>query len=116
MSDFDDYPFQYSLPVDLNKLPEDYFHILPCRQSSQDILVDKAAIDQMKDEWIQALGDKETEQSSLDEKILSNFLNVYPECPPSKRAPVLKLATTVGLWDGKSFLHFRLRFYKYTTF
>ena len=99
MSVFDDYPFQYSHPVDSSELPEGYFHILPCRMSSLNINTE--AIEETNKEWIKAVG-RDIPPTTLESKALSNFLHVYPECPPDRQDPVLKFATIVGLWDGKS--------------
>lgn len=106
MSVFDDYPFQYSHPVDSSELPEGYFHILPCRMSS--LKINNEAIEETNKEWIKAVG-KHISPAALDGKTLSNFLHVYPECPPSRQDPVLKFATIVGLWDGKSSQHLCLK-------
>ncbi|KAL4964990.1 bifunctional terpene synthase/polyprenyl synthetase family protein [Aspergillus stella-maris] len=99
MSVFDDYSFQYSRPIEASELPEGYFHILPCRLAFS--AVDDGVIAQMKNDWTRVVG-KDPAASMKDNKALSNFLHVIPECIPSKMAPVLRFATMVGLWDDET--------------
>ncbi|KAL4957322.1 isoprenoid synthase domain-containing protein [Aspergillus filifer] len=99
MSVFDDYSFQYSRPIEASELPEGYFHILPCRRASS--AADEGVIMQMKNDWTRVVG-KGPAESMKDNKALSNFLHVIPDCLPSKMAPVLRFATMVGLWDDET--------------
>ncbi|KAL4791908.1 isoprenoid synthase domain-containing protein [Aspergillus venezuelensis] len=96
---FDDYSFQYSRPIEASELPEGYFHILPCRLASS--AVDEGVIAQMKNDWTRVVG-KDPAASMKNNKTLSNFLHVMPECIPSKMTPVLRFATMVGLWDDET--------------
>ncbi|GLB11826.1 hypothetical protein AtubIFM57258_008698 [Aspergillus tubingensis] len=101
MSIFDS-TFHHSRPIEASELPEGYFHIIPSRVSSTP--VDSGVIDRIKDDWSRALG-KESTVPILDDKTLSSFLHVYPECPPTKRGAVLKFATIAALWNSKHTSH-----------
>ncbi|PYH68713.1 bifunctional terpene synthase/polyprenyl synthetase family protein [Aspergillus vadensis CBS 113365] len=96
MSVFNDYSFHHSRPIEASELPEGYFHIIPSRVSSSP--VDSGVIDQIRDEWSRALG-KESTVPILDNKTLSSFLYVYPECPPTERGAMFKFAAIVALWS-----------------
>lgn len=98
MSVLNDCPFQHSRPIEASELPEGYFHIIPSRVSSTP--VDSGVIDRIKDDWSRALG-KESTVPILDNKTLSSFLHVYPECAPIERGPVFEFATIVALWNSK---------------
>ncbi|XRM46856.1 hypothetical protein ABZX51_009882 [Aspergillus tubingensis] len=93
-----DYTFHHSRPIEASELPEGYFYIVPSRVSSSP--VDSGVIDQIRDEWSRALG-KESTAPILDNKTLSSFLNVYPECPPTERGAMFKFAAIVALWNSK---------------
>ncbi|GAA91939.1 geranylgeranyl pyrophosphate synthase [Aspergillus luchuensis IFO 4308] len=99
MSVLNDCPFQHSRPIEASELPEGYFHIIPSRVSSTP--VDSGVIDRIKDDWSRALG-KESTVPILDNKTLSSFLHVYPECAPIERGPVFEFATIVALWNNRS--------------
>ncbi|BCS00387.1 bifunctional terpene synthase/polyprenyl synthetase family protein [Aspergillus luchuensis] len=99
MSVLNDCPFQHSRPIEASELPEGYFHIIPSRVSSTP--VDSGVIDRIKDDWSRALG-KESTVPILDNKTLSSFLHVYPECAPIERGPVFEFATIVALWNNET--------------
>ncbi|PWY65557.1 geranylgeranyl pyrophosphate synthase [Aspergillus eucalypticola CBS 122712] len=98
MSVFNDYSFHHSRPIEASELPEGYFHIIPSRVSSSP--VDSGVIDRIKDDWSRALG-KESTVPILDNKTLSSFLHVYPECAPIERGPLFEFATIAALWNSK---------------